>query len=287
MWPEDAPALPRQVDAVARFAQEHPLRFATSSGAQIAALTGSSEASVARAARRLGFENVKEMKASCASRVQEMADLQGVLRGRLEALDTGGGGSPASDGSGVAGSMPLALRAAANLVLGVEESVHWQTASAVARDLGEASRVIVFGLGTAHCLAQYAEIEFARLGLDARAITGSGHTNAHAVFQVAVDDVVLVLAPRVIFPDVERFATAAIERARAVHLMTQASLPPRLSAAGVPVLRLPSSSGSGATDAVATVALIDALVAEVARQHPQRSIQARTLAQTYRDEFSR
>lgn len=283
MWPTTAPALTRQEDAVARFAESEPLAFATSSGAEIASATGTSEASVARAAQRLGFANVREMKVFCASRVQEMANLQGVLRGRLDALD---GDTASADGqAGAAGSMPTALRAAATLVLGVEESLDWDAASTAADDIGAAARVVVHGLGTAYCLAQYAEIEFARLGLDARASSGSGHTNAHALFQLAEDDVVLVLAPRVIFPDIERFTSAARARARAVHLVTQAALPQTL--AGISRLRLPSSSGSAATDAVGTVALIDALVAEIARRHPDRSMQARISAQRYRDQFSR
>lgn len=286
MWPVEAPELTRQEGAITRFAREDPLNFATSSGAEIAARTGTSEASVARAAKKLGFENVKAMKAFCASRLQERANLQSVLSGRLDALE-----AEEVEHAGPTGAtrrtVASALRSAAELVLAVEQSVDWESVESAALHLGESPRVIVYGLGTGYSLAEYAEIEFSRLGLDARATTGGGHTNAHAAFQVRGGDVVLVVAPRAIFPDVERFAAAALRTTKPVYVMTQASLPSALTRAGATALRLPSSGGSGATEMTGAAALIDALVADIARRHPHRALDARTLAQTYRDEFSR
>lgn len=286
MWPVDAPELTRQEEAIARFAQDEPLRFATSSGSAIAVLTKTSEASVARAAKKLGFENIKEMKAFCASRVQETADLQNVLSERLDALDADEASHMDRPGT-TRRTVASALRSAANLVLDVEESLDWRTVEDAAIRIGESPRMIVYGLGTGYSLAQYAEIEFSRLGLDSRATTGGGHANAQAAFQVTVDDTVLVVAPRAIFPDIERFLTAVLRTTRRVYVITQASLPSSVVAAGASTLRLPSSGGSGATDAVGAIALIDALVADIARRHPDRAMEARTLAQAYRDEFSR
>ncbi|APX33976.1 hypothetical protein BH708_16085 [Brachybacterium sp. P6-10-X1] len=286
MWPVDAPELTRQEEAIARFALEVPLAFATSSGAAIAARTDTSEASVARAAKKLGFENVREMKSFCASRVQETANLQSVLSGRLDALDTD---DATRSTSGLTGreTVTSGLRSAAKLVLAVEQSVEWPSVEAAAADIGGGPRVILYGLGTGYSLAQYAEIEFSRLGLDARATTGGGHANAQAAFQITAEDVVLVVAPRAIFPDIERFLAAVLRTTKRVYVITQASLPAPLSSAGASALRLPPSGGSGATDAVGTIALIDSLVADIARRHPRRALEARTRAQAYRDEFSR
>lgn len=286
MWPVESPELTPQEGAIARLAQDDPLNFATSSGAEIAAHTGTSEASVARAAKKLGFENVKAMKAFCASRLQERANLQSVLSGRLDALEAEDAEHTAPTGT-TRRTVTSALRSAAALVLEVEQSVDWESAESAAIHIGESPRVIVYGLGTGHSLAQYAEIEFSRLGLDARATTGGGHTNAQAAFQVRPDDVVLVVAPRAIFSDVERFAAAALRTTKRVYVMTQASLPSALTCAGASALRLPSSGGSGATEMISAAALIDALVADIARRHPGRALEARTLAQAYRDEFSR
>lgn len=283
MWPDETATLTRRERAIATYAEQFPLQFATQSGADIAFATHTSEASVARTARRLGFANVREMKTFCASRVQEAADLQSVLTTRLEAL--GREERETSEPSAV-GSMPTALRASAQLVLGIELSVDWTTVDEAAVALCEAPRTLIYGLGTALSLAEYAEIELSRIGIDARALSGGGHANAHAAFQLSPDDALLILAPRVIFSDVRRFAAAALRTTSRVFVVSQASLPSDLQADGTRHLRLPTSNGSGATEAVSTIALLDAMVAEVARRTPQRSLEARARAQAYRNEFS-
>lgn len=284
MWPQQAPTLTPGEQAVEQFARDEPLQFATLTGAEIANETDTSDATVARTAQKLGFANVREMKAFCASRVQEMADLQHVLQGRLEALRESG--DDAADGSNRAHTMSSVLTSAAALVLGVESTIDWQAASDAAAAISAAPRVFIYGLGTAYCFAQYAELEFARIGLDARGITGSGHTNAHAVFQIGETDVVLVLAPRVIFADIQRFIDAVARKGSQVFVLSQASLPSDVHE-GVELLRTPSSRGGASTEAVTTVSLIDALVAEIATLMPERSLGARAQAQIYRDEFSR
>lgn len=285
MWPVAAPELTRQESLISRFALDDPLAFATSSGSAIAEITGTSEASVARTAKKLGFGNVKEMKSYCASRVQEQADLPGVLRGRLQALKADDPAEAASEAASRR-TVTSGLRSAAELVLAVEQGLEWATVDAAAEDLGDAPRVMLYGLGTGHALAQYAQIELTRLGMDARAVTGGGHANAQAAFETTDSDVVLVLAPRMILPDIERYIAAVLRTARSVYVITQASLPGALTSAGARTLRLPASGSSGATDAVSAIALLDAVVAEVARRHPRRAIEARERAQALRNEFS-
>lgn len=283
MWPNKIAKLTRQERAIATYAEEQPLLFATQSGAEIALTTGTSEASVARTARSLGFANVREMKTFCASRVQEAADLQSVLTARLKALGRESRGTPEQS---AVGSMPSSLRASAQLVLGIELSVDWTAVDEAAIALSEAPRTLIYGLGTAHSLAEYAEIELSRIGIEARSLSGGGHANAHAAFQISPGDAVIVLAPRVIFPDIRRFTSAALRTTTRVFVVSQASLPTDLRSNGAQQLRLPTSNGSGATEAVSTIALLDAMVAEVARRTPQRSLEARARAQAYRDEFS-
>ncbi len=282
MWPVQAPPLTPGEQAVEQFARDEPLRFATLTGAEVAAQTDTSDATVARTAQKLGFANVREMKAFCASRVQEMSNLQSVLKTRLDALTEGD--AETADGSR---TMSKVLTAAASLVLDVQSTIRWDAAAAATSAIASAPTTFIYGLGTAHHLAQYAEIELSRIGIDARSLTGGGHTNAHSVFQVDALDAVLVLAPRVIFPDVVRFVEAVARKGPRPFMITQATLPPHLHELGVVQLRTPPSGSSAATEAVTTVALVDALVAEIATLQPERALDARARAQTYRDEFSR
>ncbi|MCH1881731.1 hypothetical protein [Agrococcus sp. ARC_14] len=284
MWPNATPSLTRLEQAVALFAVEGPVRFATTSGTEIARQTGTSEATVARTAQKLGFQNIKEMKAFCARMLQDPADLQLVLRSRLEAASD----ADAEASTPIAeGAMTAVLRAAAGLTLGVHSSLDWDVAARAVEACSDAPRITVYGLGTASFMAGYADLEFARVGLQSRAVTGGGHANADALFRAGADDVVLVVAPRAMFPDVERFTTAALRLTTRVFIITQGPVAAELRSQGAQVLRLPPTHASAATEAASTMALIDALVAEIARRNPERAMEARARAQAYRSEFSR
>lgn len=284
MWPNPIAALTRREQSVAMLALERPLQFATASGSEIAQQTGTSEATVARAAQKLGFQNIKEMKAFCAEQLQDPANLQHVLHGRLEAAS--GSDDDAPDPTAPA-AMFAVLRAAASLTLGVASSVDWAVASRVVEACSDAPKVTVYGLGTAAFLAGYADLEFARIGLDSRAVTGGGHSNADAVFRIGAEHAVLVVAPRAMFPDVERFASAALRTTTRVFIITQGAVSADLRSAGAQVLRLPPTHGSAATEATSCIALLDALVAEIAQRDPERAMAARERAQRHRSEFSR
>lgn len=284
MWPAADPKLTRLERIVALFALERPLQFATASGSEIAQRTRTSEATVARAAQKLGFENIKEMKAYCANELHDAGNLQSVLRSRLEAVsDT----EHEDASSSAAAAMAPVLRSAAGLTLGVHDSLDWEVASRAVEACSAASRITLYGLGTASFMAGYADLEFARIGLDSRAVTGGGHANADAIFRTGADDAVLIVAPRAMFPDVERFAAAALRLTKRVFIITQGAVAADLRSAGAEVLRLPPTHGSAATEAACTMALIDALVAEIARRSPGRAMEARERAQQYRSEFSR
>src|SRR5699024_1335966 len=280
MWNSDIANLTRQEASVAEYAQRNPLQFATSTGADIAAKTGTSEASVARAARKQGLANVREMKTYCASCAHESANLQSVLNDRLKAL-----GSSSRENSTEASA--TVLRDAATLVLGLEATASSAAIHSAVLDIARSRRTYIYGLGTALCFADYAEIELTRVGVDARSITGGGHTNSHAAFQVTDQDTLVVLAPRILFADVKNLIHSTLREVSQVHLVTQATLPAELASKKINVLRLPHSGGYSATDAVSTIALGDVLVAEFARHAPARALEARARAQDYRDEFSK
>ncbi|WP_072314639.1 MurR/RpiR family transcriptional regulator [Agrococcus sp. Marseille-P2731] len=284
MWPQTRPSLTRLEQAVALFALERPLQFATASGSEIAQHTGTSEATVARTAQKLGFDNIKEMKAYCANELHDPGNLQTVLRSRLDAVSVTDEDDPSAS---AAAAMAPVLRSAAALTLGVHDSIDWGVAARAVDACSAASSITLYGLGTASFMAGYADLEFARIGLRSRAVTGGGHANADAAFRTGTDDAVLIVAPRAMFPDVERFAAAALRLTSRVFIITQGAVSADLRSAGAEVLRLPPTQSSAATEAASTMALIDALVAEIARRHPRRAMEARQRAQAYRSEFSR
>lgn len=260
-------------------AEQDPLRFATSTAAEIAELTATSEATVSRAARKLGFAGTKDMKLACAARIGRSQSLDGVIRSRLENL------SPEALRAGPAAAARTVLASAADLLITLSDSLDPGVIAATAESALSARRVDVYGLGTGYRIAQYLCLELERIGVEARALTGSGHSNADAVSRVGPDDALIVLAPLLVFPDIRRFIEAAAERARHVTLVSQDELP-AAHAGDVGYIRLPSTAVGAASESVAAWAICDVLVAEIARRRPEQAIETRNHIQQLRERFT-
>nr|WP_281170716.1 hypothetical protein [Brevibacterium album] len=254
------------------------MRFATTTAADVAREAGVSEATVARAAQKLGFTGVKEMKAAYAARVQRGVGLEGVMESRLARLRSMGASGPERTLGGV-------LASAADLLLTLSETLDPAAFAEAAEGIGAAPRTVVYGLGTGSQIAGYFVLELERGGVDAVVVSGSGHTNADAVFRLRPDDAVIVLAPRVVFDDVAAFIAGAAGIVGLVAVVSQDEVP-KASRGSAVHLRLPDTSGGVATESVAAWGVCDALVAEVVRARPDRALEARSRLQELRERYS-
>jgi len=145
-----------------------------------------------------------------------------------------------------------------------------------------ARRVLVYGLGAAYHVAEYLSLALERVGVDARAVAGSGHTLADAIPRLRGEDVSIILAPRLLFPDLVWYADESAQRCAATILVTTEPPPERLRRSTT-TLRLPSTAQVIADDTILALALADVLVAAVARQAPNRSLATRQAIQELRD----
>ncbi len=277
-----APDLSRQERRVATLAEQDPFRFATSTAAEIARLTSTSEATVARAARKLGFSGTKEMKASCAARVDSSQSLGSVIRTRLENLPSEAF-QPQQDGPHAAAS--AVLTSAADLLIRLSDTLDPALVSNTAQAFVSARRVNVYGLGTAYRIAQYFCLELERVGVEALPLTGTAHTAADSIPRIGPEDELVILAPLFIFPAVQHFTEVAVERARSVTVLSQDRLPQTL-AGRVQHFLLPSTTAGAASESVTAWALCDVLIAEIARRNPERAIETRNYVQQLRERFS-
>lgn len=275
----DLSVLTAQEQQVGQFAAREPLRFATSSITQIAEWTGTSQATVIRAARKLGFSGVKEMKAVCAAMVEESRNLPGIIKSRLESL-------PSAEAVITPGKIAQTVTAdAADLILQLGRDLDPELFSAVITAVEQSERVVIYGLGTAFSIAEYAALELERIGLRAVALTGGGHMNADTLMRLQHSDALLVLAPRMIFPDIQALLEHAVTRVAHTIVISQEFPPTTLSAPTIH-LALPGTVATSATESVAAWILMDILVAELARRFPDRAVETRTEMQRYREILS-
>src|SRR5215475_2418790 len=171
------------------------------SAAQIGALVGTSDATVVRAAQSLGFESL------AALREAALADLTGrpTPGGRLRrTLDE------------VGGDAAQTLRHVIEVheaTLELLKSDAFEAAFAKAVDLlFKARRRRIFGIGPTAALAEYAALQFARIGLPSATLSATGIGLADRLLDLAADDIVLMIA----YAPIYREVTVTLDHAQRV-----------------------------------------------------------------------
>jgi DNA-binding MurR/RpiR family transcriptional regulator len=244
--------------AVATFLGDHREEAAFLPAAEIAQRLGTSDATVVRAVKALGYAGIPELK-------RELID---VLRARA---------TPASRlGSSLEDVGEDPLGHAIDLELELLESARSIDRAAFGRAvdlLAGAERVLAYGLGPKGPPADYFALRLARLGRPARSIGSSGLLLADQLLDVRADDVLLLLS----FERLDRDSEMTLARANAlgvpVVLLTD-TLGPKLADrvdVALPVLRGRSGALSGGAT---TMAVLDALLLGVAVRDRGRSLAA-------------
>jgi DNA-binding MurR/RpiR family transcriptional regulator len=232
-------------------------RAAAMSAQQIANGAGTSDATVVRAAKSLGYPNLRELRLALAEERGE-ADLPTRLRATLEQSSGG------HDVLGAAVERQLgALDALVRRIAppDFEHAVH---------ALAKAPRVWWSGIGPSSFLAGYAAFLCNRLGTPAGAFTHAGTDHADELVSLQRGDTVVVLAYGRIYPHVSVLLDHAASVGARVILMTDTAYP---RVAGTEMIRLQAGRGAPGLFAThgATIVLIEALVLAAAAEDPDRS----------------
>jgi DNA-binding MurR/RpiR family transcriptional regulator len=177
---------------VARFFVDQKQAVLLSSAAQIAQLAGASDATVVRTARALGFESLSALRAALLSELTGTPSPGNRLERTL--AETGG------DAAG-----------ALHHVIGIHESVldvlrRPEIAASFAHAidiLAGATRRHIFGIGPSGAMADYASLQFNRIGLPTSALSASGVALADRLLWLGKGDAVLMMAYAPLYREVE------------------------------------------------------------------------------------
>ena len=245
------PELPRKQQQLARTIIEMPELVALGSVRDLAAQLGMNNATVIRFAKSLGFSGYQE--------------LQSVVR---EAYLARTGARPAQPtGSGPAAQ--TAARQRANLDLALGELDH-AVLDRVAAAFAAAGRIVVFATSGAS-IPGLALVRLLRhVGLRGELVGGSGVDRVIALHDVGPGDVVVVVGLWLAFDDqVRALQTARARGATSVALVGSPTSP--LGRLADHVLLAPAQGATLPFSMVATVAVVETLVAHTAAFVPERA----------------
>jgi DNA-binding MurR/RpiR family transcriptional regulator len=236
--------------AVADFLLREGPRVAAMSAREIAAAAGTSDATVVRTARSLGYANLRELRQALAARTDD-TDLATRLHRSVD-------GTPAAH--------DVLARAAANQLAALDALLQRVTPTqfdAAVAALVAARHVWWRGIGPSAFVAEYGAFLSRRLGTPAGSFTHAGTDHADELLALAPDDAVVVLAYGRIHPTVPVLLERAAQIGASTVLVTDTA---RRRFADPPSVVL--DAGRGAPELFAThgptIVLVEALVLAIA-----------------------
>jgi len=245
---------------VVNYFREHREEVMVASALTLASRIGTSDASVIRAVKALGYRGLDDLRQNLAAEIRQ--DL-----------------SPASRLSRTLGEMSRDAESVLDTVL----AIHAKGLEDLKRDISPvlfrsavkhitaAARIAVFGLGPSSAMADYLSIQLNRFGVDSFSLTHTGLLLADGLRRLRKGDLVIILAYSRVYRELE----ALLGRAEALNLSTilvtdtlGSKLRKRIDLV-LPVER-------GRTDQLsmhtATLALFEALLVGVAAEHPAETM---------------
>lgn len=168
---------------VAQYFQGNPEEVLIASAAGLAARAGTSDATVVRTVRALGFSGLEELRRTLAQELRDTLSLPDRLSRTLN--EAGGSVAMAFDQT-----LDIHFRSLEKLRRAITPELFERAVEGIAG----ARRTLVFGLGPSSAIATYLAIQLGRFGLEAAAFTNSGLLFADDLQKLRDGDLVIILA---------------------------------------------------------------------------------------------
>lgn len=246
------PGLPVAEQKMARHLLRHRQQAVLGSAAQIAEAAGTSDATVVRTARSLGYEGLADLRAALLEDLIGSPRPADRLKRTLKAANATKGGALAH---------VLAVhRDALTAFDDPDFAASFEMALAT---LAEAPARHVFGVGPSGMLADYATLQFNRIGLRSTSLNATGIALADRLLALGRGDAVMVIAYAPLYREVK----ITLERASRVGahvVLVSDSLGPLLKDPVAAILSVPRGRAGHLATHGATMVLLDAMVAALA-----------------------
>jgi len=245
---------------VTRFFQDNREEVLIASASALANKAGTSDATVIRTAKALGFAGMEDLRRSLA----------GELRENL---------SPASRLARTLSQVRDDLAAAFDVTL----DIHQQALEGLRRDITperfrsavhhivDARRVFVFGIGPSSAMADYFTIQLGRFGIEANSLTQTGLLLADGLQKLREGDLLMIFAYGWVYRELEALLHQADRRGVTSILFTD-TLAPKLQDRIDLILPVARGRADMLSMHTATLGLIEALLVGIAAKRPSETM---------------
>ena len=245
---------------VANFFRDNREEVLIASASALAQQTGTSDATVVRTAKALGFSGMEELRRTLAQELRENL-------------------SPASRMVRTLSEMGDNLETAFHHTL----DVHQQSLDGLRQDITPATfrsavlaitgahRIFIFGLGPSSAMADYLTIQLGRFGIDAHGLTQSGLLLADGLQKLSKGDVLLIFAYGRVYSELNALLDQA-DRCGANKILVSDTLGTKLRSAVDVVLPVARGRANMLSMHTATLSLIETLLVGVAVERPGETV---------------
>ncbi len=265
------PTLSPSARTVARFLASHPDVVAISSAMELGARTKTSNATVIRTVKALGYKGLLELRQALLNVMVDRLNPSTVLGQQIERLD--------SDGA-VAQQVLVSTAEILDQAGRLLEPEAWRRAVDI---LSAAESVLCYGIEEAGCVAEFLSIELTRSGKPSRSMTATGLKVAQDLLPLSGADAVVLVAPLRHFREIDVIVDHAKSQGSPTILISEA-LGMALEARVDVVLTTPQTTLGLTSPIVVPIILVRALALEIASRDQRQALKTHDLLNRLRAE---
>jgi DNA-binding MurR/RpiR family transcriptional regulator len=245
---------------VAQFLRDNREEVLVSSASALAARTNTSDATVIRTVKAIGYAGMAEIRQGLASELRADLSLASRMARTLDEV-----------GDAPVGSFALTLQRHQEALERLQQDIRPALFRAVVDQIVSAPRIFIFGIGPSSAMASYFSLQLGRFGLDAASLTDTGLLLADGLHRLKRADLLILLA----FGRPYREVAALIGHAEVLGLGTiliTDALGSKLSRRVDHILPVQRGRVDALSLHTATLALIETLLVGIAAKRPSETV---------------
>jgi len=245
---------------VARYFQDNREEVLIASASALAKHVGTSDATVLRTAKSLGFTGIEELRRTLAIELKGNISPAGRLARTLSEVDE----DPLS-------ALNVTLDIHQKSLDDLRRSITPDLFQSAVRAIVDARRVFIFGIGPSSAMAEYFSIQLSRFGIDALSLTQTGLLLADGVQKFREGDVLVIFAYGRVYRELTVLLNQA-EQCGMKRMLFSDTLGPKLRNRVDLVLPVARGRADMLSMHTATLALIEGLLVGLATERPKETI---------------
>jgi DNA-binding MurR/RpiR family transcriptional regulator len=245
---------------VVRYFQDNREEVLIASAAALAAKAETSDATVVRATKALGFSGLEDLRRTLAGELRSSLSLAERLTRTLGEV----GDNPSA-------AFELALDIHLRSLESLRRSITSEQFERAVDGIAGARRILVFGIGPSSAIAEYLVVQLARFGLDAASLTNTGILFADDLRKLRGGDLIIMLAYGRVYAELAALLDEIDRHGLRSFLITDtlaATLRHRVEL----VLPVPRGHAEMLSMHTATLGFIEALLVGVATRRPDETL---------------